>query len=179
MSSPPLTGRLPAQAAGLFVTGSSLAQALIQRRQRLTYELRLHTLAILSRSAQQPAAGGSAVAPPRQSSSTASSAAQNWPRIRRHAKSRDRSCSAHVRACRATLACAPNCAARSPSSSGSVFLLANGSKVLVGISLWCAHEYAGRHVIAGSIYTITAPVLSRNGHVSFFLSGRHIRPFYG
>ncbi len=37
MSGPPLTRRLPAQAAGSFATGSSLPQALIQRRQRLTY----------------------------------------------------------------------------------------------------------------------------------------------
>src|SRR5271157_696632 len=37
MSGPPLTRRLTAQAAGSFATGSSLPQALIQRRQRLTY----------------------------------------------------------------------------------------------------------------------------------------------
>jgi len=64
MSGPPLTGRLPAQAAGSFVTGSSLPQALIQRRQRLTNELRLCKLVILSWSAPQPAAGDSAVAQP-------------------------------------------------------------------------------------------------------------------
>ena len=64
MSSPPLTGRLPGQAAGSFVTGSSLPQALIQRRQRLTYELRLCKLVILSWSAPQPAAGDLAVAQP-------------------------------------------------------------------------------------------------------------------
>ena len=46
MSGPPLTGRLPAQAAGSFVTGSSLPQAVIQRRQRLTNELRLCKLVI-------------------------------------------------------------------------------------------------------------------------------------
>ncbi|MGA8349193.1 MAG: hypothetical protein WB773_15500, partial [Isosphaeraceae bacterium] len=51
-----------AQAAGSSVTGSSLPQALIQRRQRLTYELRLSTLVILSRPAPQLAAGDSAVA---------------------------------------------------------------------------------------------------------------------
>ena len=45
MSSPPLIGRLPAQAAGPFVTGSSPPQALIQRCQRLTYEFRLDELA--------------------------------------------------------------------------------------------------------------------------------------
>src|SRR5271165_4463852 len=64
MSGPPLTGRLPAQAAGSFVTGSSLPQALVQRRQRLTNELRLCKLVILSWSAPQPAAGDSAVAQP-------------------------------------------------------------------------------------------------------------------
>ena len=53
-----------AQAAGSFVAGSPLPQALIQRRQRLTYELRLSTLVILSRPAPQPAAGDSAVAQP-------------------------------------------------------------------------------------------------------------------
>jgi hypothetical protein len=64
MTGPPLTGRLLAQAAGSFVTGSSLPQALIQRRQRLTYnlQLRLRKLVILSWSARQPAAGDSAVA---------------------------------------------------------------------------------------------------------------------
>ena len=51
-----------AQAAGSFVAGSPLPQALIQCRQRLTYELRLSTLVILSRSAPQPVADDSAVA---------------------------------------------------------------------------------------------------------------------
>ena len=51
-----------AQAAGSFVAGSPLPQALIQCRQRLTYELRLSTLVILSRPAPQLAAGDSAVA---------------------------------------------------------------------------------------------------------------------
>src|SRR5208337_3183207 len=51
-------------AAGSSVTGSSLPQALIQRRQRLTYELRLSMLVILSRPAPQPSAGDSAVAQP-------------------------------------------------------------------------------------------------------------------
>ena len=64
MSGPPLSGKSPAQAAGSSVTGSSLPQALIQRRQRLTYELRLSTLVILPRPAPQPAAGDSAVAQP-------------------------------------------------------------------------------------------------------------------
>ena len=52
------------QAAGSFVAGSPLPQALIQCRQRLTYELRLSTLVILSRPAPQLAAGDSAVAQP-------------------------------------------------------------------------------------------------------------------
>ena len=53
-----------AQAAGSFVAGSPLPQAPIQRRQWLTYELRLSTLVILSRPAPQLAAGDSAVAQP-------------------------------------------------------------------------------------------------------------------
>jgi len=53
-----------AQAAGSFVTGSTLPRALIQSRQRLTYELRLRTLVIPSWSAPQPMAGDSAVAQP-------------------------------------------------------------------------------------------------------------------
>ena len=66
---PTLDARAPAgdrlaQAAGSFVTGSPLPQALIQRRQRLDYELRLCKLVILSWSAPQPAAGDSAVAQP-------------------------------------------------------------------------------------------------------------------
>src|SRR4051794_35055533 len=64
MSGPPLSGESPAQAAGSSVTGSSLPRALIRRRRRLTYELRLSTLVILSRPAPQPAAGDSAVARP-------------------------------------------------------------------------------------------------------------------
>src|SRR5208337_4429481 len=64
MSGPPLTGRLPAQAAGSFVTDSSLPQALTQFRQRLNCELRLRKLVILSWSAPQPVAGDSAVAQP-------------------------------------------------------------------------------------------------------------------
>jgi hypothetical protein len=62
MSGPPLSGQSPAQAAGSSVTGSSLSQPLIQRRQQRTYELRLCTPVILSRPAPQPAADGSAVA---------------------------------------------------------------------------------------------------------------------
>jgi hypothetical protein len=64
MSGPPLSGQSSAQAAGSSVTGSSRPQALIQRRQRLTYELQLSTLVILSRPALQPAAGDAAVAQP-------------------------------------------------------------------------------------------------------------------
>jgi hypothetical protein len=64
MSGPPLTGRSPAQAAGSFVTGSPLPQALIQCRRRLNYELRLRKLVILSWSAPQLVAGDSAVAQP-------------------------------------------------------------------------------------------------------------------
>jgi hypothetical protein len=44
MSSPPLIGQMPAQAAGSSVTGSSLPQALNQCCQRLNYELRLCNL---------------------------------------------------------------------------------------------------------------------------------------
>ncbi len=62
MSSPPLSGYSPCHAAGASVKGSSLPQALIQRRQRLTYELGLSTLVILSWPAPQPEAGDSAVA---------------------------------------------------------------------------------------------------------------------
>ena len=51
-----------AQAAGSFVAGSPLPQALIQCRQRFTYELRLGKLVILSWSAPQPVADDSAVA---------------------------------------------------------------------------------------------------------------------
>jgi|SRR5271157_5719944 len=64
MSGPPLSGQSPTQAAGSSATGLSLPQALIQRRQQLTYKLRLCTLVILSRSAPQPAADDSAVAQP-------------------------------------------------------------------------------------------------------------------
>ena len=79
--------RSPAQAAGSFVTGSPLPQALIQCRQRLSYELRLCTLVILSWSAPQPVADDSAVAQPTTASSLASSAPQNGPGTRRHATS--------------------------------------------------------------------------------------------
>lgn len=64
MSSPPLIGRLPAQEAGSYVTGPSRSQALIQRRQRLIYELRLCNLVNLSWSATQPATAELAVAQP-------------------------------------------------------------------------------------------------------------------
>ena len=62
----PTLERIVASSSGRIVriTGSSLPQALIQRRQRLTYELRLSTLVILSRPAPQPAAGDSAMAQP-------------------------------------------------------------------------------------------------------------------
>src|SRR4051812_27525296 len=55
MSSPPSTRRLPPRASESFATDSSRPRALIQRRQRLIYELRLCKLANLSRSALQPA----------------------------------------------------------------------------------------------------------------------------
>ena len=62
---PTLERIVAAKAAGSSVTGSSLPQALIQRRQRLSYELRLSTLVYsLSRPAPHPAAGDWAVAPP-------------------------------------------------------------------------------------------------------------------
>src|SRR5690349_5247253 len=61
-SGPPWSGSSPAQATGSSGTGSSRPQALIQRRQRLTDELRLSPLVILSRPAPQPAPGDSAVA---------------------------------------------------------------------------------------------------------------------
>src|SRR4051794_12855743 len=47
MSGPPLSGQSPTQAAGSSETGSSLPQALIQRRQQLTYELRLCMVVML------------------------------------------------------------------------------------------------------------------------------------
>jgi hypothetical protein len=66
------------QAAGSFVAGSPLPQALIQCRQQLTDdELRLCTLVILSWSAPQPMADDSAVAQPSTASSPTSSAPQN------------------------------------------------------------------------------------------------------
>ena len=68
------TGRSLAQAAGSLVAGSPLPQALIQCRQRLTDELRLGTLVILSWSAPQPVADDSAVAQPTTASSPGSSA---------------------------------------------------------------------------------------------------------
>ena len=68
------TGRSLAQAAGSLVEGSPLPQVLIRCRQRLTDELRLGTLVILSRSAPQPAANDSAVAQPTTTSSPGSSA---------------------------------------------------------------------------------------------------------
>ena len=95
------TGRSLAQAAGSFVAGSPLPQALIQCRQRLTNELRLCTLVILSWSAPQPVADDSAVAQPTTASSPASSAPQNGPGTRRHATSRARRHSAQIIACRA------------------------------------------------------------------------------
>ena len=84
------TGRSLAQAAGSLVAGSPLPQALIQCRQRLTNELRLGTLVILSWSAPQPVADDSAVAQPPTASSPGSSAPQNGPGTRRHATSRAR-----------------------------------------------------------------------------------------
>ena len=96
-----------AQAAGSFVAGSPLPQALIQCRQRLTDELRLCTLVILSWSAPQPVADDSAVAQPTTASSPVSSAPQNGPGTRRHATSRARHHSAHINACRAAWMYAP------------------------------------------------------------------------
>jgi len=96
-----------AQAAGSFVAGSPLPQALIQCRQRLTYELRLGKLVILSWSAPQPVADDSAVAWPSTASSPVSTAPQNGPGTRRHATFRARPHSAHIIACRATCMCAP------------------------------------------------------------------------
>ena len=61
---PTLDGRLPPQESGSFATGSWRFQALIQRRQRLIYELRQCKLANLSRSAPQPATHDLAVAQP-------------------------------------------------------------------------------------------------------------------
>jgi len=58
MSGPFLTRRFAGQAAGSFVTGSPLPQALIQRRQPVNYELRLRILIIRSWSTT-PAAGDS------------------------------------------------------------------------------------------------------------------------
>lgn len=56
--------RSPGQAAGWFVTGAPLSQALIQRRRRLMCELRPCPLVILLSSALQPEASDSAVAQP-------------------------------------------------------------------------------------------------------------------
>ncbi len=68
MSGPPLSvqaqRRSLVQVAGSFATGSPLPQALIQRCQRLSYELRLCEPVILWWSAPQPVAGDSAVAQP-------------------------------------------------------------------------------------------------------------------
>ena len=97
-----------AQAAGSFVAGSPLPQALIQCRQRLTYELRLGKLVIPgSWSAPQPVADDSAVAWPSTASSPASTAPQNGPGTRRHATFRARPHSAHIIAYRAACMCAP------------------------------------------------------------------------
>ena len=61
----PTLERIVACSSGRIVRNRLItAQALFQRRQRLTYELRLSTLVILSRPAPQPAAGDSAVAQP-------------------------------------------------------------------------------------------------------------------
>ena len=101
------TGRSLAQAAGSLVEGSPLPQVLIRCRQRLTDELRLGTLVILSRSAPQPAANDSAVAQPTTTSSPGSSAPRNGPGTCRHATSRARRHSAHIIACRAACMYAP------------------------------------------------------------------------
>ena len=59
---PTLDGARAPQASESFATGPSQPQAVIQRRQRLIYELRLCKLANLSRSAPQPATHDLAVA---------------------------------------------------------------------------------------------------------------------
>ena len=101
------TGPSLARAAGSFVAGSPLPQALIQCRQRLTDELRLCMLVILSGSAPQPVADDSAVAQPSTASSLVSSAPQNGPGTRRHATSCARCRSAHIIARRAGWMYAP------------------------------------------------------------------------
>ena len=67
--------------------------------QRLTDELRLGTLVILSWSAPQPVADASAVAQPTTASSPRSSAPQNGPGTRRHATSCVQLHAAHIIAC--------------------------------------------------------------------------------
>ena len=67
MSGPPLTERTQTgdhwlKRPGRLSQAQPLPQALIQCRQRLTYELRLGKLVILSWSAPQPVADDSAVA---------------------------------------------------------------------------------------------------------------------
>ena len=123
-----------AQAAGSFVAGSPLPQALIQCRQRLTYELRLGKLVIpLSCSAPQPVADDSAVAlaldglftgldrapertgdsPPRHIPSPTSLRAHHCVPS-----------SVHVRPC--------SKGPHSPTSSGSAFPIKNGSEFSIG-----------------------------------------------
>ena len=126
-----------AQAAGSFVAGSPLPQALIQCRQRLTYELRLGKPVIpLSWSAPQPVADDSAVAySPRRSlhrprprprtdrglAATPHSEPDLTPRTSLRAEQR---------------ACAPLFPRDliPPTSSGSAFPIKNGSEFPIGIN---------------------------------------------
>ena len=128
------TGRSLAQAAGSLVEGSPLPQVLIRCRQRLTDELRLGTLVILSRSAPQPAADDSAVAQPTTTSSPGSSCAPERtgdmpPRhIPRLTSLRAHHCvpsSVHVRPCLTE--------PYPPTSSGSAFPIKTGSESQIAI----------------------------------------------
>ena len=130
------TGRSLAQAAGSLVAGSPLPQALIQCRQRLTNELRLGTLVILSWSAPQPVADDSAVAQP----PTASSPGSSRPRT-----DRGHVATPHPRPTSLRVYCVPSsvvaCACLSghgwPTPSGAVILLITGAISLLGPSWWC------------------------------------------
>jgi hypothetical protein len=82
-------GRCLAQAAGSLVSSSPRSQALIPCRQRLTDELRLGTLVILSWSAPQPVADDSAVARPTTVLSPSPLALQNGPPPRSRQRGRN------------------------------------------------------------------------------------------
>ena len=136
MSGSPLSGSLPAQAAGSSVAGSSRPQALIQRRQRLTDKLRLSTLVILSRPAPQPAPGDSAVALPttRSFTGTVCTREPSGETAPRHIP-----CSTSLRA----LPCVPSglvmCAGQPEpcpaATSGSSFTIEIGSDFVIGPTL--------------------------------------------